>query len=225
MVNQVVFPDPRLADDEGFVALGGDFRPETILTAYSPGIFPWTNPYHTSLWASPDPRVLLRPEELHVPRSLRKTLRRNGFAVTFDLAFDEVIQACAEQTRGPQAGTWITDELLAGFRQLHLAGLAHSTECWQGDRLVGGLYGLSLGAMYCGESMFYRVPDASKIAFVGLVERLQVWDFRFVDCQVHTEHVARFGARPCPREEFLDELAKALDQPTRSGPWTTPPAS
>jgi leucyl/phenylalanyl-tRNA--protein transferase len=214
------FPDPRKADAEGLVAYGGDLNPQRVLAAYAQGIFPW--PYDASsplVWFSPDPRMVLRPADLHVSRSLRGTINRQLFDVRFDTAFAEVILHCATVRRPGQKGTWITDEMIRAYIRLHEMGFAHSAEAWREGKLVGGLYGVSLGAAFFGESMFAEQPNASKVAFVHLVKQLHAWEFQLFDCQVQTEHVARFGATPWPRTRFLKTLEKALEQPTRKGPW------
>lgn len=213
------FPDPREADEHGLVAVGGDFRPRLLIAAYARGIFPWPTPELPYLWFSPDPRAILLPAELHVSRRLRQTIRSGRFRVTFDHAFEAVMRGCKAAPRPGQDGTWILEEMIGGYAALHRRGLAHSVEAWLDDRLVGGVYGVAMGTMFCGESMFYREPDASKVAFVHLVERLRDWGYRFVDCQVETPHVKRFGARPWPRERFLAELATALREPGRPGSW------
>jgi len=213
------FPDPeRFATPEGLVAWGRDLRPERLLAAYESGIFPWYE-QGPVLWFSPDPRWVLRPEDLRVSRSLRKTLRRGLFRVTADAAFDAVIHACAEAVRPDQEGTWIGPDMIEAYRALHRLGFAHSVEAWAGHELAGGLYGVSLGAAFFGESMFTSRSDASKVAFVHLVEQLAAWDFDFVDCQVHTAHLERFGAAPWPRGRFLGALGRALARPTRRGVW------
>lgn len=219
-LHHLAFPDPRWADDYGLVALGGDYRPERLLAAYACGIFPWPSEELPYAWFSPNPRLVLRPDELYVSRSLRKTLRKGRFRVTYDVAFDDVIGRCAAASRPAGAGTWLTRELVGGLSALHRLGFAHSVESWRGGELVGGLYGISLGSLFCGESMFFTERDASKAAFVHLVERLRSWRFRMVDCQVYTEHLARFGAHEWPRDKFLDELDLAVREPTRRGPWT-----
>ena len=216
---EIYFPDPRLADEHGLVAVGGDFRPETLLSAYASGIFPWPSDDLVYAWVSPDPRLILLPTEMRVSKSLAKTLRRGALTTTFDTAFDAVMEACATANRPDQNGTWIVDELRAGFAQLHRQGLAHSVETWLDGKLVGGLYGLSLGAMFCGESMFHTVPDASKVALHALAQRLAAWSFHFIDCQVPTPHLLSLGAHPVPRDEYLDALTIALDAPTRHGSW------
>ncbi len=215
------FPDPEQASEEGLVAVGGDCSPERLVLAYGQGIFPWPLEGLPLLWFCPDPRFVLYLDEVHVARSLRKRIRRDTYRVTFDKAFDEVVARCAETPRPGQAGTWITDELREGYGQLHRLGLAHSVEAWDAEgRLAGGLYGVSLGRVFYGESMFAAAPDASKVAFVTLLGQLRAWEFAFVDCQSHTDHLERFGARFVPRRRFLEELREALGHPTRTGRWT-----
>ena len=220
---RLVFPPPEHAEDSGLLAVGGDLRPERLLRAYAEGIFPWYSEGLPILWHSPDPRMVLRPDELHVPRSLKKTLRKRPFELTFDRAFREVIEACAETPRPDQDGTWITDDMLEAYVELFERGYAHSVEAWRDGELVGGLYGVSLGAAFFGESMFARKSDASKVAFVDLVRHLSSWDFELIDCQVHTEHLESFGASLWPRDEFLAALEWALRRPTRIGPWSRAP--
>ena len=220
LIQEFPFPDPNEADAEGLVAYGGDLHPQRVLAAYAQGIFPW--PYDETtplLWFSPDPRMVLRPDDLHVGRSLQKIITRHTFEVRFDSAFDEVIRQCAATRRPGQRGTWITGEMIRAYNRLHEMGFAHSAEAWSEGALVGGLYGVSLGAAFFGESMFAQRPNASKAAFVHLVRQLHAWEFQLFDCQVYTEHVARFGATPWPRARFLDALANALTAPTRQGPW------
>ncbi|HET9554425.1 MAG TPA: leucyl/phenylalanyl-tRNA--protein transferase [Anaeromyxobacteraceae bacterium] len=216
---EVAFPDPRLAEPDGLLAVGGDLSPERLLTAYALGIFPWFNEGSPILWWSPDPRLVLYPARLHVPRSLARTLRRATYRVTTDTAFERVIRRCAEAGRPGQDGTWITGAMARAYVRLHEQGFAHSFEAWEGEALVGGLYGVSLGAAFFGESMFADRPDASKAAFVRAVEALAGWGVRFVDCQVRTDHLVRFGAEEISRERFLEELAGALEVATRRGPW------
>ena len=217
--HRLAFPPVEYAED-GLLAVGGDLRPERLLLAYRSGIFPWYSDGQPILWHSPDPRMVLVASELQVPRSLRKTMRKRPYELTLDGCFAKVVAGCASAERPGQSGTWITPDMQAAYRELHRRGLAHSVEAWQGGRLVGGLYGVSLGAAFFGESMFALAPDASKIAFVRLVEHLQRWDIGLVDCQVYTEHLARFGAVEWPRKRYLAALKKALARPTRSGPWT-----
>ncbi len=215
----VPFPDPRTADEvTGLVAIGGDLLPERLVSAYAHGIFPWYNE-DPILWFSPDPRMVLRLPELKVNRTLGKNLRRRRFEVRFDTAFHDVIRACAQTPRPDQDGTWINDDMIAGYEALHERGYAHSVEAWCEGELVGGMYGVSLGGVFFGESMYAKKSDASKVAFVHLVRQLERWNFQFLDCQVHTENLARFGATQWPREEFLVALESALEGETRLGKW------
>jgi leucyl/phenylalanyl-tRNA--protein transferase len=216
--HRLVFPPPGHAED-GLLAVGGDLRPERLLLAYSEGIFPWYSEGQPILWHSPDPRMVLRAEDLHVTRSLRKTARKQPYRLSLDTAFRKVIEACARTPRPGQRGTWITRAMQDAYGELHRRGLAHSVEAWSGTRLVGGLYGISLGAAFFGESMFALAPDASKLAFVALVEQLSRWGITLIDSQVHTEHLARFGATEWPRRDYLAALRRALARPTRPGPW------
>jgi len=210
----------RRASREGVVAVGGTPDAETLLAAYSQGIFPWPHEGVPLLWFSPDPRFVLPLGGIHVARSLRRTMRRGSFAVRADTAFSEVIRRCSEQPRPGQGGTWITAEMIAGYTALHAAGIAHSIEAWQGDRLAGGLYGISLGGVFFGESMYAAVPDASKVAFATLLANLVHWGgFELVDCQAYTAHLASFGAVEWRRRRFLAALEGALRRPTRQGTW------
>lgn len=217
--SSVEFPDPALADPSGLLAVGGDLRPERLLEAYAHGIFPWYSEGQPILWHCPNPRFALEPSGLHVPRSLAKTLRKNLFEVRYDTAFEQVIDACARARRPGQFGTWITEEMHDAYVELHRLGYAHSVESWMEGTLVGGLYGVSLGGCFFGESMFADVSEASKVAFVHLVRRLQGWGFTLIDAQQETEHLARFGAQPWPRERFLAALHEALKAETRVGKW------
>ena len=219
LTDELRFPPPEGASDEGIVAVGGDFRPERLLLGYAQGIFPWPSEGLPLLWFSPDPRFVLVPGSAHIPRSLKKRMRRAPFEIRFDTAFDRVIEACAEARRPGQRGTWIISDLVSGYQRLHQLGFAHSIEAWRGDQLVGGLYGVGLGRIFFGESMFAREDDASKIAFATLLAQLSAWDFALVDCQVHTEHLERFGAEERPRAEFLSILRGAVVAETRRGPW------
>lgn len=212
------FPDPALADPSGLLAFGGDLEPDRLLSAYRSGIFPW---YSSGpiLWWSPDPRYVLFTDELEVQRSLGKRIRQNRYRITLDRAFAEVMRRCGTAPRPGQRGTWITPEMLRAYVRLHELGYAHSVEAWVGDTLVGGLYGVAVGRMYAGESMFADAPDASKVAFVHLVRQLAIWGYPLVDCQVHTEHLERFGARAIPRHEYLSRCTHLADQPGRHGLW------
>jgi len=205
------FPDPYYALEEpnGLLAVGGDLSPARLLNAYRQGIFPWYSDGEPILWWSPAPRMVLFPQELKVSRSLHKTLRNTPLRITLDTAFSHVIEACSESRLnkdGSQSGTWITDEMKQAYISLHRIGFAHSVECWEGDELVGGLYGVSMGKVFYGESMFSRRSDASKVAFAHLVRQLVAWGFALIDCQVYTEHLASLGAREIPREQFLELL-------------------
>jgi len=216
---QPVFPDPEAAEPDGLLAVGGDLSVLRLLAAYGAGVFPWYSEGLPILWWSPDPRLVLFPEELHVSRSLRRTLRSGRFQVRADTAFERVIRACAGQARPGQDGTWITPEMIQAYLRLHRHGFAHSFEAWEGEALAGGLYGVSLGAAFFGESMFADRPDASKAAFVRSVEWLAARGVELVDCQVKTAHLQRFGAREIPRREFLDRLGRALRRPAAPGRW------
>ena len=213
------FPDPREADDHGLLGYGGDLGPERLLAAYAQGVFPWYED-DPVLWFSPDPRMVLVPGELRVNRTLAKNLRRGRYELRFDTAFEQVIRACAEVPRPEQQGTWITDDMLEGYTKLHELGFAHSAEAWESGELVGGVYGVSLGAAFFGESMFATRSDASKVALVTLARTLASWGFHFLDCQVPNEHTERLGAREWPRDDFLRALDVALETPTRQGSWT-----
>ena len=219
LTRAIQFPPPERATPEGIVAVGGDASPERLLVAYQSGIFPWPHEGLPLLWFSPDPRFVLVPGEAHVHRSLRKRMRRGTYEVRADTAFTEVMQACSESPRPGQDGTWITDELIDGYTRLHGLGVAHSIESWHEGKLVGGLYGVSIGGMFFGESMFARAPDASKVAFATLLGNLIHWEFDLVDCQAYTDHLERFGAVEWPRRRFLRALGAALEKPTRMGPW------
>jgi leucyl/phenylalanyl-tRNA--protein transferase len=219
---RLVFPPPELGPRRGPIAVGGDLRPERLLLAYSMGIFPWQGePLH---WHSPDPRMVLLVDELRISRSLAKTMRRDRFRVTLDTEFEGVITACANVPRPGQDGTWITPAMIDAYTELHRRGVAHSAEAWQDGSLVGGLYGISLGAAFFGESMFARERDASKVAFVTLARQLRRWRIPLVDCQVYTPHLKSLGAREWPRRTFLAALRRALLSPTRIGPWRLEPA-
>jgi leucyl/phenylalanyl-tRNA--protein transferase len=222
---EIAFPDPELAEPDGLLAVGGDLSPERLLTAYAAGIFPWYDENTPILWWSPDPRLVLVPSWLHVPRSLERTMRRGRFRVAADTAFERVIRRCAERARPGQRGTWITDDMIDAYLRLHRLGFAHSFEAWEDGDLAGGLYGVSLGSAFFGESMFADRPEASKVAFVRAVEWLSRRGVTLVDCQVRTEHLVRFGAREIPRQTFLADLATALERPTLRGRWQVDPAA
>lgn len=216
---RLVFPPPELADPDGLLAVGGDLRPERLVLAYSHGIFPWPSEGFPLLWHSPDPRFVLDARRLHVPRSLSKSMRRDRYHTSLDSAFREVIEACAIKRRPGQRGTWITPEMVEAYCDLHRLGLAHSVEVWDDGALVGGLYGVSLGGAFFGESMFAKRDNASKVGFVRLVQQLVRWGIDLVDAQVYTNHLERFGAEHWPRQRYLDALSEALTKSTRHGPW------
>ena len=215
-----LFPDPNLARDDGLLAIGGDLAPERVLLGYSQGIFPWYSEDQPVLWHSPDPRFVLFLDEFRIGRSLKKTLRKMPFDIRMDTAFERVLLNCASVPRSDQDGTWITRDMHRAYTRLHELGFAHSTEAWVGDDLVGGLYGVSLGGMYFGESMYAHTSDASKVAFACLVTQLKRWGFDLVDSQVFTEHLERFGARDISREAFLELLQARIPQSTHRGKWT-----
>ena len=217
--DDVAFPPADHADADGLLAVGGDLRPERLLTAYRGGIFPWYGRGLPILWHSPDPRYVLDPAAIHVSRSLRRTINRKKFDVRYDTAFEQVVDSCARAPRPGQKGTWITPEMKSAYLALHHMGHAHSVESWASGELKGGLYGVALGAIFFGESMFARAPDASKVALVHLAQRLSEWGFRLIDCQMETAHLARFGAQAWPRKRFLAALKEALEAPARMGRW------
>jgi leucyl/phenylalanyl-tRNA--protein transferase len=217
------FPDPSFADPSGLLGVGGDLAPERLLLAYRMGIFPWYSDGQPILWWSPDPREVLETEELRVQRSLAKRIRQRPYRISLDEAFEEIIDGCALADRPEQQGTWITSEMRDAYIHLHALGFAHSVEAWEGSTLVGGLYGVAVGRLYAGESMYAIRPDASKIAFVHLVRQLQRWGYPLVDCQVHTAHLERFGAKPIRRSEYVARASALANEPGRSGPWSFDP--
>ena len=214
------FPPPHkaLTEPDGLLAIGGCLSKERLLTAYRHGIFPWYNKGEPILWWSPNPRLALAPENLIISRSLHKTLRKNTFTVTFDHAFTEVITACAEP-RKEGTGTWITEDIAQAYNALHKSGYAHSVEAWLNGQLVGGLYGIALGRVFFGESMFHIKTDASKVVFASLVKQLEAWNYQLIDCQVHTAHLASFGAINYDRNHFIELLNQYCDLPPDSSAW------
>lgn len=207
-----------LAPAGGLLAVGGDLSARRLVDAYARGIFPWYSPGDPILWWSPDPRMVLFPEELKVARSLARTLRRRHYEIRVDTAFGRLMAGCAAPRAG-EGGTWISPEMIAAYTQLHELGVAHSVETWINGELAGGLYGIALGRAFYGESMFTQVPDASKIAFVHLVRQLQRWNFGIIDCQMSTAHLARFGAREIPRADFIAQLNNLVNLPAVPIPW------
>ena len=205
------FPQPELADPDGLLAVGGDLSPQRLLMAYRMGIFPWYGEDTPILWWSPNPRLVLFPDELKVSKSLQRVIRRGVFQSTVNLAFERVIKSCAEDRRGDDAGTWLVPEMIEAYCRLYELGYAHSVESWHQGRLVGGLYGIALGRVFYGESMFTLKTDASKVALVHLVRVLQTLRFDLIDCQVTTRHLKSLGAREIPRQDFLTALAAACE--------------
>ena len=210
--------EAALLRPNGLLAVGGDLSPSRLIEAYRHGIFPWFNEGEPILWWSPDPRMVLFPQELKISRSLRKTLKRGNYEIRADSAFKQVMEACAAP-RGEHTGTWIHAEMIAAYGRLHEMGMAHSMETWIEGELVGGLYGVGQGKMFFGESMFSRVSDASKIALVHLVAQLQRWGFEMIDCQMKTEHLASLGAREISRNEFRQKLKELVHYPERGKKW------
>jgi len=220
LFDEPVFPDPDEADPDGLLAIGGDLSPRRLVAAYAGGIFPWYGPDSPILWWSPDPRLVLFPDRLHIPASLKRILNAGRFRFTLDTAFSEVIRACAGSPRPGQDGTWIVPDMVRAYETLHGLGLAHSAEAWQDGRLVGGVYGVALGGVFYGESMFYTAPDASKALFVTLVRWLAARGCTLIDCQQTTPHLVRFGAQEVRRKDFLRRVQKGLESDALSGEWS-----
>ncbi len=214
------WPPVEQTHSDGILAFGGDLSPRRLEAAYARGIFPWYSEGLPILWHCPDPRFVLEPQKLHVPKSLEKQLKRGVYEIRIDSAFELVIDGCAQAKRPGQRGTWITRDMRQAYVVLHRMGLAHSAEAWKDGELCGGLYGVSLGDVFFGESMFARAPDASKVAFVTLVRAIASWGIELIDCQQETEHLARFGAEAWPRKRFIARLQELVKKPTRPGPWT-----
>lgn len=219
---EIRFPPLEHATEHGLLAAGGDLSVARLLAAYRLGIFPWFNQQDPILWWSPDPRMVLAPGQLKISKSLNKILRRGDFQVTFDTAFTDVMLACAaprHKQSGKPHDTWIHDDMIAAYQQLHQQGYAHSVECWQQEKLVGGLYGVAIGKMFFGESMFSFVTDSSKVALVSLAQQLQRWQFPLIDCQVHSDHLARLGAKILPRNDFIRMMQPLCDKQQSPGHW------
>ncbi len=211
--------DHALNDPNGLLAAGGDLSPKRLIEAYRQGIFPWYSDHQPILWWSPNPRAVLYPDQLYVSRSLRKKIRQHKFEVTMDRCFEDVLIHCA-LPRVEDHGTWITDDMHKAYLHLHKIGVAHSIEAWQDHVLVGGLYGIGIGQMFFGESMFARATDASKVAFTHLVKQLKKWGYKLIDCQVASNHLASLGAVDIPREEFMKLLNQYIDASgQKDGPW------
>ena len=214
------FPHPETSDKQGLLAMGGDLSPQRLLQAYSQGIFPWFEPGCPILWWSPNPRLILLPHEFNLSHSLKKSLKK-PFYFSIDTAFRQVITSCATYS-GRINNTWITKEMIEAYSTLHDMGYAHSFEIWENEQLVGGLYGISLGRAFFGESMFHTVTDASKIALYYLCKTMELWHFDFIDCQMPTAHLQRLGAKVIGRKEFLYLLECSLEHPNQIGRWDTP---
>ena len=207
LTDALLFPSPEQASDEGIVAVGGDLKPERVMLAYRKGIFPWFESDDFLLWWSPDPRMVLFPDQVKISKSMRAVLRKKQFEVTFNKAFDDVVEACAKVKRFGQNGTWITPGLMEVYSTLHTQGHAHSVEVWEEGVLVGGLYGVDLGTVFCGESMFSKANNASKVALISLAKELKKNKYELIDCQVPTQHLASMGAESITRSEFLTYLS------------------
>ncbi len=218
--NHTPFPpiERALREPNGLLAIGADLTPARLLDAYRHGIFPWFNANDPILWWSPDPRMVLFPGEFKISRSLRKTLRRHAFEARADSAFEQVMRACAAPRHG-QSGTWIHEDMVAAYGELHRMGYAHSVEIWMNGELAGGLYGIAIGRMFYGESMFSRQTDASKIALAYLAANLAGWNFGMIDCQMNTSHLASLGACEIPRTEFIQRLQELIHYPHIAAPW------
>jgi leucyl/phenylalanyl-tRNA---protein transferase len=213
------FPPASDADPNGLLGWGGDLHPHRLLKAYQRGIFPWYSEGQPILWFSPNPRYVLYPEKIHIPRSLKKIIRRGEYTITIDQAFDDVIKNCSLVARPRQFGTWITSEMKDAYTELHKMGVAHSVEAWKDGQLVGGLYGVINGALFAGESMFANASDSSKVAFVWIVRQLQKWGVKLIDCQVYTEHLERFGAEDMDREQYLQYVENLAFEPLSIDKW------
>ncbi len=214
-----LFPNPEMAEEDGLLAVGGDLSPERLLNAYSQGIFPWYSEGQPLLWWSPDPRMLLFPKDFKRSKSLSRTVQSDKFQIKFDRNFEEVINHCSKISRKGQPGTWITEEMKNAYINLHQLGFAHSVETYLEEKLLGGLYGISLGGAFFGESMFHLVTDASKVALWNLVDRALEWNFDFIDVQQDTEHLRSLGAVNVDRKKFLILLSESLKKETRKGNW------
>ena len=219
LTDKIAFPPPHLASSEGLLAVGGDLSRERLLLAYRMGIFPWFSDDEPILWWSPDPRLVLYPNEIKISKTLKKIMKKGLFKVTMDSAFVQVINQCAKIRIQNNQGTWILEDMIDAYCKLHESGFAHSVEAWYQGELAGGLYGVSLGNCFFGESMFTRISNASNVALVTLVEYLNKLSFDIIDCQLTTEHLLRFGAKEIPRVNFLKQLGESLKAPTKKGKW------
>ncbi|MCG8566060.1 MAG: leucyl/phenylalanyl-tRNA--protein transferase [Desulfobacterales bacterium] len=222
--SQIDFPPAWLARTDGLLCIGGDLTPQRLVLAYKNGIFPWFSENEPILWWSPDPRLILLPQEIKISKSLRKTMRKDHFSVTFNRAFEKVITACAQPRQEEDNGTWLVDEMIEAYIALHHMGVAHSVESWVDGELVGGLYGLCIGRSFFGESMFSRCADASKVALVKLARHLEAHDFDMIDCQVSSPHLLRMGAKEIPRQSFLEILNRSINRKMIPDLWSSPPS-
>lgn len=218
--DELIFPNPSEAEPSGLLGVGGDLRPRRLLLAYANGIFPWYSDGQPILWFSPDPRCVLEPAKLHIGRSLRKSIKKRHFDVRMDTNFEAVIDGCKATPRPGQEGTWITADMRNAYIRLHELGYAHSVEVWDGEDLVGGLYGVAIGGLFAGESMFSHASDASKTALVWLVRQLERWGFGLIDAQVHTHTLEKMGAEEISRENYLEQISTLIDRASRPGPWS-----
>ena len=219
LVKEIIFPKPEFAEPDGLLAIGGDLKPERLLAAYVNGIFPWFSEGNPILWWSPDPRTVLMLSDFKVSKSLKQSIKKNSYEIKFDTNFSEVIKQCAIVERKHEDGTWITKKMIKAYTELHKLGFAHSVETYFEGKLVGGLYGISLGKAFFGESMFHLKTDASKAAIYCLVEKLKQWDFNFIDAQVRTEHLISLGAKEISREIYLELLENSMKVETKIGNW------
>jgi len=216
---RIEFPPAWLARPDGLLCIGGDLCPKRLTLAYRMGLFPWFSNSEPILWWSPDPRLVLFPSKIRISKSLKKTIRKNYFSIRINTAFEQTIIACSQPRQGKHEGTWLVDEMIDAYITLHNMGIAHSVEAWQGDRLTGGLYGVSLGKTFFGESMFSRVSNASKVALVALAQELESHGFGMIDCQVTSGHLLRMGAQEITRDLFLDILNHGVDQKEPDNLW------
>ncbi len=215
------FPDPTASDKDGLVAVGGNLSIECLLSAYKNGIFPWFNPGDPILWWSPDPRMVIYPNQLHIPRSVKKAIRKHSFRFTFDQNFEQVIINCSAPRKNQitEHGTWITEDMIEAYIRLHRAGYAHSIECWQDSKLCGGVYGVALGSIFFGESMFSKTSESSKLALITLIKQLELWSYDLLDCQLPSELVERLGAKYMSRKKFTKTI-KTLTKQTEPENWS-----
>ncbi len=218
--NELVFPNPLLANEDGLLAIGGDLSPQRLLLAYANGIFPWFSEGESILWYALNPRMVLFPDKFKLSKSLRKTIRDQKFEVKFDTNFKGVIKNCSKVNRKDQEGTWINSQMIEAYNLLHQLGFAHSVETYLDGELVGGLYGVSIGKVFCGESMFFTVSDASKVALYYLVQQLQSWNFKVIDVQQATNHLRSLGAEEIDLFEFLNFIEPEIDFELHRGKWT-----